>query len=167
MLRLRLVLLVTIVVIVQAGVFPAMRFFGVVPDLGLMVALAVAIRMGPAAGAGVGFCTGLGVDLFVQTPLGLTALCYTLVAYAAGSLYSGLMHRPRFAAPWVGFFGGLASGLLFVGLGIIFGVDTLRDWQVLGVVLRVAVYDAILAVPAFFLVDRLLGDVQVPEALRW
>ena len=53
---------------------------GRVPDLGLVVAVAVAFDHGPEAGAFVGFLAGLGFDLFVETPLGLAALAYALTA---------------------------------------------------------------------------------------
>jgi rod shape-determining protein MreD len=165
--RVRLAFMVTVVVIVQAGVLPELRIGGVVPDLGLLVALAVAIRLGPVEGALVGFACGVGTDLFVQTPLGLTALCNSVVAYAAGTLWTGLIHPPRWAAPWAGLLGGLVSGLLFIGIGIIFGVDVLRDWSSVVVVAKAAVYDAFLAIPVFWAVDRALRDAPTAETARW
>ena len=71
-------------VIVQVTVFPHLRIFGVVPDLGLVLAVAVAYRLGPEAGALTGFAAGLGYDLFLETPLALSALSYALTAYAIG-----------------------------------------------------------------------------------
>ena len=71
-------------VVVQVALFPHVRLAGRVPDLGLVLAVAVAFDHGPEAGAIVGFLAGLGFDLFLATPLGLTALAYALTAYAVG-----------------------------------------------------------------------------------
>jgi rod shape-determining protein MreD len=165
--RSRLPLLVVLAVVLQAAVFPAVRLFGVVPDVGLLLALAVAIRVGPGAGALVGFFAGAGVDLFVVTPLGLTALSYSLVAYLAGSFYTGLLRPPRWNAPWLAGFGALASGTIFVAVGIVFGVESLRYWGVFTVVLRLVAYDVVLAVPVFAFVNRVLREAPIPEAGRW
>lgn len=164
---LRLGALVTLAVLLQAGVFPAIRLFGVVPDVGLVLALAVAYRFGAATGASVGFAAGLGYDLFLETPLGLSALAYALTAYAVGVLQTGLIRSPRWVAPAIGGLGGFAGGLVFVVLGIIFGVDTLRDWSVVGLVARVAVYDAIVALVVFPLVRRFVPDPDTARQPAW
>ena len=66
--------------------FTHLRILGVVPDLGLVLAVAIAYRSGPEAGALTGFAAGLCYDLFLETPLGLSALSYALTAYAVGLL---------------------------------------------------------------------------------
>jgi len=67
----RLTALITLTVVVQVVLFPHLRLAGRVPDLGLVLAVAVAFDHGPEAGALVGFLAGLGFDLFLETPLGL------------------------------------------------------------------------------------------------
>src|SRR5207237_4680287 len=100
---------------------PHLRLFGVVPDLGLIVALAVGYQEGPEAGAIVGFVAGFGFDLFLETPLGLDALTYAIVGYAIGVLESGLFRSPRWLPSFLGAAGGLAGGLLFIGIGVLVG----------------------------------------------
>jgi rod shape-determining protein MreD len=79
-----MVLLIVMTVLIQVAVFPYLRVAGVVPDLGLVVALAVGYYEGPESGAIVGFAIGFGYDLFLETPLGLSALSYALVGYGVG-----------------------------------------------------------------------------------
>jgi rod shape-determining protein MreD len=156
--RLRLVVLVVAAIVLQGGVFPHLRLFGVTPDLGLLVAAAVAHRLGSPPGAVVGFATGLGYDALLETPLGLFALAWSVTAWGVGTFHSGLVHPPRLLSPFIGGAAGLASGLIFVSVGIIFGVDALRGWDVLGVIARVALYDALLAPFVFLLVGRVVPD---------
>src|SRR6478609_672564 len=91
----RLAILVGLMIVLQVAVFPHLRLAGVVPDLGLIVAIAVGYQLGPEAGAVTGFAAGLGFDLFLETPLGLNALTYALVGYGVGVLETGLFRSPR------------------------------------------------------------------------
>ena len=102
--------------------FPHLRILGVVPDLGLVLAVAIAYRSGPEAGALTGFAAGLCYDIFLETPLGLSALSYALTAYAIGVLAGGMLRSPRWIPPVLGAAGGLIGGLCFVGIGGLVGV---------------------------------------------
>ena len=82
--RVRLVLLLAAAVLLQTAVFPHLRIGGAVPDIGLVLVVAVATREGVEAGAAMGFVTGLTVDLYLQTPLGLSALAFALTGAAVG-----------------------------------------------------------------------------------
>ncbi|MDQ1567763.1 MAG: rod shape-determining protein MreD [Actinomycetota bacterium] len=68
----------------QAAVAPHLGVGGSAPDLLLVAVAAVAVGRGPRAGAGFGFAAGLGADLFLATPLGTSALAYTLVGHVLG-----------------------------------------------------------------------------------
>jgi rod shape-determining protein MreD len=148
----RLSLLVVLVVIVQVTVFPHLRILGVVPDLGLVLAVAVAYRYGPEAGAIVGFAAGLGYDLFLETPLGMSALAYALTAYGVGVLQTGMLRSPRWIPPLLGGAAGLACGLAFVGIGGLVGVEGMWTTRALEVVGLAALYDALIAPLVFLLV---------------
>src|SRR5450631_2816330 len=133
--------LVVLVVVIQVTVFPHLRLFGVVPDLGLIVALAVGYQEGPEAGAIVGFVAGFGFDLFLATPLGLDALTYAIVGYGIGVFESGLFRSP----PWLPSFLGAAGAVVVISYA--------------------ALYDAILAPFVFFLVRRVLrSESRVRDA---
>ena len=153
----RVLLLVVVIVIVQVTVFPHLRLFGVVPDLGLLVAIAVGYQEGPEAGALVGFVAGLGYDLFLETPLGLSALAYALVGYGVGIIESSLLRAPRWLPSLLGFVGGLVGGLLIITIGVLVGLDGVKGAHGLETVLLAALYDALLAPFVFFLVRKVLG----------
>jgi len=154
----RLALLVAVIVLTQVAVFPHLRIFGVVPDLGLLVALAVGYHEGPEAGAIVGFVAGFGFDLFLETPLGLDALTYAIVGYGIGVFEAGLFRSPRWLPSFLGAAGGLAGGLLFIGVGVLVGVDAVKGVQGVVTISYAALYDALLAPFVFFLVRRVLGS---------
>jgi rod shape-determining protein MreD len=149
----RFALLVVLIVIVQVTVFPHLRILGVVPDLGLVLAVAVAYRYGPEAGALVGFAAGLGYDLFLETPLGMSALAYALTAYAVGVLQTGMMRSPWWIPPLLGGAAGFAGGLAFIGIGGLVGVDGMWTTRALEVVGLSALYDALIAPLVFLLVS--------------
>ena len=142
---LRLVPLAIAVVITQVSIFPELRLLGVVPDLGLVVALAVAWHDGPEAGAWFGFAVGLAFDLFLSTPLGVSAISYALVAYTLGTIRPMFDGRIGWMTIAFGFVGGLAGGTMFALFAIITGADTLQRLHTVAVVVNSALYDALLA----------------------
>jgi rod shape-determining protein MreD len=148
--RLRLALLILAVVVLQTTVFSAgLRVFGVMPDLGLVLTVAVAFYIGPERGAVFGFVSGLAVDLFLSTPLGLSALSFALVAYGVGFVQGGLVSSSRWVAPIMGALGGLAGGVLFVGIGAIAGQDQLLALSSVRIILVASAYDALIAFAVF------------------
>ncbi len=147
----RVLLLLVITVLLQVALFPHLRLAGRVPDLGLVVAVAVAFDHGPEAGAFVGFLAGLGFDVFLETPLGLSALAYALTAYAVGVLQGGVLRTPRWFTPVIGGLSGIAGGMLFVAVGLLAGVDGVHGNHAFSTVAIAAAYDALLA-PFVFLV---------------
>jgi len=162
----RTAVVVVLLVVMQVTVFPHLRFFGVVPDLGLVFAIAVAYYHGPEAGALVGFACGLLYDLFLETPLAMAALAYALTAYAVGLLQAGLLRAPRGISVLLGGVGGLAGGLVFIAIGGLAGVSGMWTAHALEVVALSAVYDALLA-PAVFWLVRQLGSPERDQAQRW
>jgi rod shape-determining protein MreD len=164
---LRLGVLTVFLVVVQVAVFPHLRLLGAVPDLGLLLALAVAYRDGPEAGLVTGFVAGLCFDLFLATPTGLSALAYSLTAYAVGVLQTGVLRAPRFVAPILGGVGGLVSGAGFVVIGVLVGADVGFNYHTFGLLAAAALYDAVLAPVVFGLTNRILGREPDPITTRW
>ncbi|MCZ7534559.1 MAG: rod shape-determining protein MreD [Acidimicrobiia bacterium] len=160
----RLALLVSATIVLQGGVFPGLRVFGTVPDLALLVAAAVAYMEGPDTAAVIGFVAGLGTDLFLETPLGLTAISCALTGYALGVLQTGLLRSPRWVAPLLGAAAGLGGGLVFAAGGVVTGSEVLASWRTLDVILRATLYDALLAPLVFLAVGRLLREEREPAA---
>ncbi len=164
---LRIAALVLLLLVVQVALFPHLRLFGAVPDLGLLLAVAIAFRVGPEAGLLVGFVAGLGYDLFLETPTGLSALSYSLTAYAVGVLQAGVLRAPRFVAVYLGGLAGLVAGFGFVATGVVVGADITFNYHTLGLLAASALYDALLAPFVFWLTGRVLGRELEPVATGW
>ena len=73
-----------VVLIVQLELFSELRIAGVMPELLLGLTVATGWQGGADRGAFVGFTAGALYDLYLPTPLALTALTYTIVGYTVG-----------------------------------------------------------------------------------
>jgi rod shape-determining protein MreD len=143
--RIRLGLLVFLAVLLQTTVFSSLRLFGVAAEVGLVMAVAVGYREGPEAGAIFGFATGFAIDMFLQTPIGISALTYSMTGYGAGLVQMGLARSSWWVAPALGGLGGLVGGLGFILVATIVGQDDLLTLYGLRVVVLSALFDAALA----------------------
>lgn len=96
--RLRVPLVVVLVLVLQTALVYRLRVSGVTPDTLLLLAVCAGIVGGPERGAVVGFAAGFAIDLFLQTtPVGLSALVFSLLAYAVGIVAEGTVR----AAAWI------------------------------------------------------------------
>lgn len=146
--RLRLPLAVLLVLTLQNAVLQDMRVSDIHPDAMLLFAIAAGIVGGSEAGALVAFAVGLVADLFVQTPLGLSALSFALVAFAVGALQASLIRSSWWITPLTALLGSAAGVVLFVVIGAVLGQTHLMSDDVPLVVAAVAVMNAVLALPA-------------------
>lgn len=149
----RVSLLLVIALTFQLAVASRVEVFGVQGDLMLLVAVAAGLAAGADRGAAVGFATGLAFDLLLQSPFGLSALTYTLVAYLAGSLQDSVLR----AAWWIPVVTAALASFLGVILYGVFGTvvgEDLLEVSLLRIALVVAVLNAIAAPP-------------VVRAVRW
>ncbi|PRX96367.1 rod shape-determining protein MreD [Allonocardiopsis opalescens] len=109
--------------------------FGVVPDLALLVVVALALLTGARSGAVLGFAAGLAADLMPAAagPLGLSALVLCLVGYATGRVGALAVRSPvmPFAVTAAAT---LAAGVLYALLGALLGDPRIGFGSVLHVV---------------------------------
>ena len=70
--------------LLQLTVFVDVRIAGVAPELMVLVAVLAGISAGAARGSVIAFFVGLTWDLYLATPLGLSAASFALAAYAVG-----------------------------------------------------------------------------------
>ena len=70
-----------ILLILQLELFASIRFFGVMPEIMLGAAVASGWHGGPTDGAIMGFASGFLVDLYLASPMGLSALSYAVIGY--------------------------------------------------------------------------------------
>jgi rod shape-determining protein MreD len=159
-------LLALTTIVVQVTFMPHLRLFGVVPDLGLVLAIAIAYYDDAETAAIVGFVTGLGFDFFLRTPVGASALAYAVMGYLTGVIQASLIRSGRLLPFALGAVGGFVGGLLFVGIAILAGTDSLTHVATFGVVARAALYDAIAALVMFPLVERFVRSRVAPQ-MTW
>ena len=114
-LRVRVGLVLAVTLFVHLTLLSRVRIQDVRPDALLLVALMAGLTAGPERGAVVGFCAGLLADLFLQSPFGLSALAYSLVGFAVGSLQSGIL-RATWWIPVVTAAGASAAGIVLFGV---------------------------------------------------
>ena len=152
-------------VVLQTTVFPHLRVFGAAPDLLLVATAAMAYENGPERGALFGFLGGLAIDLFLASPVGLSALAFALTGYLLGVFQGGLVHETKLIAPVLGIVAGLVGGTIFVIVGGIIGEEGFFAFRSVRIVIVAAFYDALVA----FLVFPFLrwANHDPDRARRW
>lgn len=124
---LRVISVGLLVLVVHLGIAPDLRFAGVAAELPIGLALAAGLSGGVERGAIFGFVFGFVVDLFLFTPIGLSALIFGVVGWIAGHVFMDrLEESPLLSALAIG--AGTAIGLFaFVVLGLALGESSLRE----------------------------------------
>lgn len=139
-------LVLVVALTLQVSVVPDLRLFGVQGDLMLLIALGAGLAAGPDRGAAIGFAAGLGYDLMLQTPLGLSALTYSLVAFLVGSLQDSVLRAAWWIPVTTAAAGSALGVILYVVFGTVVGVEYLGV-SVPKVAIVVALLNAIVAAP--------------------
>ncbi len=116
-------LVLVVALTLQLSVASRLEVFGVQGDLLLLVAVCAGLAAGPDRGAIVAFVAGLSFDLLLQSPFGLSALTYAIVAYVAGSLQDSVLR----AAWWIPVTTAAAASALGVILYGVFGTVVGED----------------------------------------
>ena len=92
---LALTLVLVVAVLVQSTVLARLTLAGVRPDLLVLAVVSVAVATDPTTGAVFGFVAGLVADLLFDLPVGVSALVYTAVGFAVGTVRVYVTsHRP-------------------------------------------------------------------------
>ncbi|MEM8707694.1 MAG: rod shape-determining protein MreD [Actinomycetota bacterium] len=157
----RLALVFVVALVVQLTVFVDVRVFGVAPELLAMVAVIAAFFVGPERGPVIAFVAGLLWDVYLPTPLGVSAITFAIVAYVVATLNEGLFHDTRSQLIGVVAVGSAASVLGYALLGAIVGEGGLISVDLLLIALVVAVFNAVLApLAAPIMAWALAGEVD-------
>lgn len=147
--QLRIPAVLILALALQNGVLGRMTLAGVRPDTMLLVPIVVGLIAGSELGAVWGFVAGAAVDLFLQTPMGLSALTFSLIGFAVGSLQSSLIRSAWWITPAVAAAASVTAVGLFAVLGATVGVTQLLRPSLLTIMVVVALANAVLAIPAF------------------
>ena len=142
--RFRVPLVLVTCLLLHTTVLTDLRIGGVMPDLMLLVAVAAGITGGPARGAGIGFASGLALDLFLRSPFGLSALVFTLVGYGTGVAHTGVLRPSWYLRSLAAVVGSAAGVLLYALAGTMLG-EPLIDLRLIRIVIVVALANAVLA----------------------
>jgi rod shape-determining protein MreD len=158
----RMSLLLVVALTFQLVVASRLEVFGVQGDLMLLVAVAAGLAAGPDRGATIGFVAGISFDLLLQSPFGLSALTYALVAYIAGSLQDSVLR----AAWWIPVVTAAAASALGVILYGVFGTMVGEDHLALSLVRIALVVGTLNAVAAPVVLRAVRWATGTSESVR-
>lgn len=139
-------LVALLVLVFHLDVSPDLRIAGVAAELPLGLVIAAGLTGGVERGAFFGFFFGFAVDLFFFTPIGLRALIFGVIGWAAGHLFlDRLEESPVVSALAIGL--GTGVGLTaFTSLGLALGETALAESSITRIVLIASLINAVLAV---------------------
>lgn len=157
--RLRLPLMLILALLVQTTVLVRIRVGGVMPDFMLLIAVAAGITAGPTRGAGLGFVSGMVIDLFLPTPLGLSALIFTLVGYGVGVANAGVLRSAWYIPVLTAGAASVGGVVLYAVAGSMLG-ERMLTGHLVTIALVVGVGNAVMAPVAVRLVGWSLGSAR-------
>ena len=150
--RARFAAALAVVILLHQTALADVRVAGVRPDAPLLIAIVAGLAAGAERGAIIGFFAGLLADLFLPSAFGLSALVYSLVGFAVGSLQSGIL-RSAWWIPVVTAFAASAAGVvLYAVVGATVGEPEMVGPRLPLIALLVGVMNALLAPAAMRLI---------------
>ncbi len=163
----RALLVIVVVLVLQLTVVLDLRIGGAHPELFMGLAIAAGLAGGIQRGAIVGFASGLAIDLFLPTPLGLSALIGTALGAAAGQLVAaGVDRHNRFFVPGVAALGSAIGVIMFAVLGAVLGQPDMLTVGLGAVVGVVAVVNGALAYAFVWACNWAFGQEVTGSAWR-
>ncbi|MEV4992603.1 rod shape-determining protein MreD [Streptomyces niveus] len=142
------VTLVVVALVVQVSVLARLQLPGAVPDLLLLVVVALALVYGHTSGAVIGFGAGLLADLAppADHAAGRYALVLCLIGYLAGLAKPDSGQLRTALGPMVVVVGAaVTTTLLYAGVGALVGDTAARHVGLTNLVVTAAIYDLLLA----------------------
>ncbi|OKJ41464.1 rod shape-determining protein MreD [Streptomyces sp. CB01580] len=162
--------LVVVALVVQVSVLARLQLPGAVPDLLLLVVLALAFVYGHTSGALIGFGAGLLADLVppADHAAGRYALVLCVIGYLAGLVKPESGQLRSAAVPMVAVVGAaIGSTLLYALVGALVGDTAARHVGLGSLLFTAALYDLLLApftVPLIMAIARRTVNDPVAEA---
>lgn len=154
----RLVLLGLLFLSLQTTIFNEMRPLGVSMEVMLLLAASTGLAKGSESGAIAGFVVGLLYDMVLTTPLGLCAVVFSVVAYLAGLAHS-FVHEPTWWSRILTVMVTSAIGMILLPVAFtVTGAEGVFTTDLIEMVVVVAVFNALVALPVVWLCDWALRD---------
>jgi rod shape-determining protein MreD len=150
--------------VVELTVLDRLRVFGAGPDVMLLLAVMAGIEGGPRVGALFGFAAGISLDLFLETPMGLSALVFCLVGYAVGNIQGGVLRAAWWIPIVTTFVASVAGVLLYALVATVVGQPHLVTTHLFVVAAVVGVFNALVSPFALRLVRWSISDATGERA---
>lgn len=141
--KLAVVILATLVL--QVSLLSRFSYEGARVDLMVLLAICAGFVGGPERGAVVGFAAGLSFDVVLATPLGLSALVYTLVGFAVGSASGSVLRSAWWIAPLVAAAASAAAMIFYAVIAEVLGLGSFDGPPLASIVVLVAAVNALAA----------------------
>lgn len=154
--RFRVPLLFLSALALHLALIPVLRVGGVAPDVMLLLAVAGGLVGGPVRGAVLGFTAGIAVDVFLRTPMGLSALVFTLVGYTVGVVSTGVLTPSWYLPILTASLASAAGVVLYAFVGAMLG-QPMVSRRLVTIVGVVAVGNTLLAFPVIRAVTWAMG----------
>ena len=161
----RIALLVILMVVIQVSGVQSIALLGGAIDLIPLVVGAIALYGGCIAGAAVGFCCGLLLDLIVGQDVGASSLVLTAVGYFVGRYgevnepANALLPIPVGAATTAAYLIGATIVSLMLGFDATISVLAFRD------MFLTVFLNTLVALPVFALVRKIIRPVLTRDPL--
>ncbi len=146
---------------VHEALLRGLRIDGVRPDILLGAGIVAGVVGGPEPGAVIAFALEVLGDLFVNTPLGLSALVACTVAFLAGSVRATLGTNARYAVPALTFLGSMAAVVLWALIGTVLGLPALLHPHLVTIAVVIASVNLVACAPVALLMRWVFA--AVPE----
>jgi rod shape-determining protein MreD len=152
-------------VVLQVSGIAQLTVLGSSANLVPLIVAGVAYFGGSIAGAATGFAAGLLLDLAVAHTLGTSSLVLTAVGYGAGRYREG--RDPAHGLAPIPFAVVATAGYLLAVAAVSFmlGVEAAISLMILREILVTVVLNALLAVPVFWILRRLLRGALASDPL--
>lgn len=163
---LRLAAIVFVGVLVQVGLFSGTPLLGSVPNVVPVVIVALGLLGGAVTGAICGFAAGLLLDVMVGGTLGVASLALMAAGYGAGRWREGYDIVSSLVPPLLtGALCGVTA-LAFGAMQLTLGIDATVSPLVVREIVAQALLGALLAVPIYPLIRRILRPALVDDSTR-
>jgi rod shape-determining protein MreD len=163
---LRIAIVLLLLLEVQLQILDGFTVFGSHPLILFLLPIAAALEGDGSRAAIAGFLTGLVLDLYLETPLGLCGLVFSIVGYGVASFERGVIRADRWLQPAVA---GAASAAGVVGIGLaaaIFGHPEYFRVSLVGSVVFVGLFNALVATPTIRLIRWALPPVAIHGSIH-
>ena len=162
----RLILLGLVGGVLQLTTVSQLAILGSAVDISPLLVAGVGLLGGPIAGACFGFTLGLFADTALLYTLGVSSLSLSIVGYTAGRWRSLRDSQSAMMVVGLGVVSTMIAVVAFAILQFLLGVAAPVSWLLLRHVLLLVFINAVLALPIFGLIKRIMRPSLIEDTRR-